>query len=131
MHEDASDTQLLPSPQHDDSTQKKPAWLRCRVCTRRIVLVSDRLSFDGAHCHRFLNPHGVSYEIALYHDAPGCTHEHEASEYFSWFPGFTWRIALCSGCAMHLGWAFECIGTPGVGEPTSFHGLIANRLRAG
>lgn len=112
-------------------TRRRSAWLCCRACGRRIAPAGAAMSFDGAHRHRFLNPHGFDFEIGLYAEAPGCIHEGPATEYFSWFPGFEWRIALCAGCRAHLGWAFGCVGPPGAGEPDAFHGLIVERLQPG
>lgn len=128
MHEDGPGTAIAPAPEREATTQREPAWLRCRVCGRRIARADDGASFDGGQHHRFINPSGIAFRIALFRDAPGCRHDDVATEYFSWFPGYTWRIALCNGCASHLGWAFECIGEPGIGEPSAFHGLIEDRL---
>lgn len=104
------------------------AWLCCAACEQRIARREDAVSFDGGHQHRFINPEQHTFRIGLYAWAPGCGHVGTASEYFSWFPGYTWRIALCSNCGEHLGWEFCCVGPPGAGEPTGFHGLILDRL---
>lgn len=111
------------------AAQRRRAWLRCRVCDAPIVLAAAAVSFDGAHRHRFSNPAGFDYTIGLYDDAPGCVHDGAPTEYFSWFPGFTWRVARCAACRAHLGWWFECVGRPGLGEPPDFHGLILAQLR--
>lgn len=108
-----------------------PAWLVCRVCERPIVLAVAAVSFDGAHRHRFSNPAELAFEIGLFDEAPGCVHEGAPTEHYSWFPGYTWRVAVCGGCRAHLGWGFECVGSPGPGEPPDFHGLILDRLRTG
>ncbi|MGI9335848.1 MAG: cereblon family protein [Gammaproteobacteria bacterium] len=121
----------LESPAVEDDTPapERARWLCCHVCRTCIVLATARMSFDGGHTHRFINPGGIAFQIALFDDAPGCSHEGEPTEYFSWFPGYTWRIAACSQCSAHLGWSFQCIGPPGAGEPAGFHGLILGRLR--
>ena len=108
-----------------------PPWLLCRLCSHRITEAVAAVSFDGAHRHAFSNPAGLTFTIGVFDHAPGCVHEGEATEYYSWFPGYAWRIARCGGCRSHLGWCFECIGTPGPGEPPDFHALILDRLRAG
>jgi hypothetical protein len=45
----------------------------------------------------------------------------EPSEYYPWFPGYAWQIAVCRGCRAHLGWLFRA-------EGDVFFGLILNRL---
>lgn len=40
---------------------------------------------------------------------------------FSWFPGYSWQITLCSACHHHLGWKFLAIKESVV--PKSFFGL--------
>lgn len=111
-------------------SQTGPNWLCCRVCEHRIVLEDAGVSFDGGHTHRFINPHGLAFEIGLFDHASGCVHEGETVEFFSWFPGYTWRIALCGGCRAHLGWSFESIGAAGIGEPVEFDGIIIDRVRS-
>ena len=113
-----------------DETRRRPrrAWLRCRLCGHRVAPADAAISFDAGHEHRFTNPHGYAFRIGLFAEAPGCVHDGAATEYFSWFPGYAWRIASCGGCRSHLGWSFECIGAPGPGEPDGFHGLVRARL---
>lgn len=125
----ASTTHVKPSAEKTYKRQPS-SWLCCRVCSNRIVLSTARVSFDAGHTHRFINPHGFEFRIGLFDDAPGCRHEGESTEYFSWFPGYTWRIALCAACRARLGWVFECIGRPGPGEPEGFYGLVVERLQA-
>ena len=110
---------------------RAPAWLHCRVCSHRVTPADSAISFDGDRRHRFRNPAGLAFVIVLHDEAPGCVAEGEASEYWSWFPGYAWCVAVCAGCRFHLGWRFECVGPPGVGEPDGFHGLIEDRLRPG
>ncbi|MCB1745345.1 MAG: hypothetical protein KDK91_33565 [Gammaproteobacteria bacterium] len=108
---------------------RRPAWLVCQLCSHRITALSAAISFDGAHEHRFTNPAGLTFLIILQRRAPGCVEEGNGSEYWSWFPGYTWRVTACGGCGLHLGWLFDCIGRPGQGEPERFHAVIAERLR--
>ena len=49
-------------------------------------------------------------------------HAGEPTTEHSWFPGYTWRIALCSRCRNHLGWLFQ-------GHGEGFYGLILTQLR--
>lgn len=75
---------------------------------------------NGAHRHTLCNPHGLVFEIGCFTEAPGCATVGGASEFFSWFPGYAWRIAVCRGCTAHLGWAY--------GSGPAFWGLISDRL---
>jgi len=124
------DVQVLERPEARDRARQAvaPGWLRCRTCGHRVAPLSAATSFDGGHGHCFSNPHGYRFRIRLFAAAPGCVHEGAATEYFSWFPGYAWRVACCGGCCTHLGWEFSCIGAPGPGEPGGFHGLIGARL---
>lgn len=67
----------------------------------------------------FVNPHGHVFEVGCFATA----HVRSigpASHFFSWFPGYAWRVALCPGCGAHLGWAY--------GDDAGFFGLILPRL---
>jgi filamentous hemagglutinin family protein len=93
----------------------------CRVCLHRISTVEKQISVDGAHTHTFFNPAGIVFEIICFSMAPGCAVYGNASSEFSWFSGFTWRLALCANCRTHLGWFFES-------SDSSFFGLILKKL---
>jgi hypothetical protein len=94
---------------------------RCRSCGHPITSPTARAAVDGAHEHTRINPAGIEYRIGCFHAAPGCAVVGEETEFYSWFPGHAWRIAICRGCSAHLGWAFRA------GE-RRFHGLIVERL---
>ena len=76
----------------------------------------------GAHEHTFVNPHGIEHHIACFALAPGCAYAGAPESAFSWFPGFTWQIAVCGQCHALLGWIFRNAGE-------QFHGLITTALR--
>ena len=76
----------------------------------------------GSHTHTFFNPAGIVFELGCFQGAPGCLVVGEPSFEFTWFPGHTWRIALCRQCQMHLGWLF-------VNQDAFFHALILSKLR--
>jgi len=95
------------------------AWFVCGTCGRGVARYSD---WRGEGSRRTCaNPHGLVFEISLFHAAPGCVAVGEKSGEFSWYPGHLWRAAICGGCAAHLGWRFE-------GE-SLFWGLIEGALR--
>ena len=54
------------------------------------------------------------------HLAPGAAPAGGASDEFTWFPGYSWRIALCRDCGRHMGWQF-------LGDD-DFFGLIKTHL---
>lgn len=95
--------------------------LRCVACSAPITTEAARTEITGAHEHHFVNPHGHDFHIGCFARAPGISPLGAATLHFSWFPGAPWRVGVCSGCRLHLGWAF--------GVPVEFFGLIVNRLR--
>jgi len=96
--------------------------LRCAVCDHRITDAAYRTERGGAHEHTFVNPHGIAHHIGCFVAAPGCAYQGTTEEAFSWFPGWSWQIAICNQCHTHLGWIFRCAGE-------QFHGLILSALR--
>ena len=96
--------------------------LRCAACEHRITERGYRTEMGGGHEHVFVNPAGISFRVGCFAAAPGCVHVGEPSDVFSWFPGWTWQIAVCGVCRAHLGWLFRCAGD-------QFHGLIVTALR--
>jgi hypothetical protein len=94
--------------------------LRCAHCSHVVAPIAARVEMNGAHRHTFCNPAGHVFDLGCFTEAPGCTAIGEASEFFSWFPGYAWRVGVCRGCTAHLGWAYG-------GRP-DFWGLIVDRL---
>ncbi|XP_027051393.1 protein cereblon-like isoform X1 [Pocillopora damicornis] len=54
----------------------------------------------------FKNPHGQHFELITVTSA-NIKSLGEAFEEHSWFPGYAWRVAVCSQCGVHMGWSFE------------------------
>jgi hypothetical protein len=96
--------------------------LRCAICDHRITDRAHRSERNGAHEHTFVNPGGFLFRIGCFVAAAGCKHVGDTSTAFSWFPGWTWQIAICGGCRAHVGWIFRSGGE-------QFHGLILAALR--
>lgn len=94
--------------------------LRCRHCGHVITEPAARMEIAGQHRHCFSNPHGIEFQIGCFQAAPGLVCEGGASDFWTWFPGYRWRVGLCSQCGLHLGWCFEGSGR--------FYGLILARL---
>jgi hypothetical protein len=108
------------SPQDTDDAHKKE-FLRCANCQYPITRKTDRIEINEKHQHVFANPHGYIYQIGCFVQAPGCVIIGEETSQFSWFPGYTWQIALCGRCLTLLGWAFRS-------NESLFYGLILDRL---
>ena len=101
--------------------QPEDRWLYCRTCGAAIVHKSERILMLGAHRHTLTNPSGLTFNIACFRSVAGCTHVGIESDEYTWFPGYAWIFALCSGCGNHLGWRFR-------GGGKQFHGLILDQL---
>jgi hypothetical protein len=78
---------------------------------------------NGAHEHVVFNPAGIVFRIVCFAKAPGTLDIGPASDQFSWFKGYDWRLCLCGSCRTHLGWTYA-----GAVPPAGFHGLIRPRL---
>ena len=103
----------------DTDTDKK---FLCRQCLQVISSPKECIELQGSHKHTFANPQGIIYEIGCFKNAMGCGYTGTLTNEYTWFRGFSWKIALCSLCLTHLGWLFIS------SEGTSFNGLILNRL---
>lgn len=99
-----------------------PESLVCRECRHVITRTTERVSVQGTHAHTFANPAGILFQIGCFQSAMGCTCVGAATEQWSWFSGFSWRVAVCRACMSHLGWQYTRAGG------ASFYGLILNRL---
>jgi len=122
------DQQRLPASLRVRSRQaslehkKATPMLRCIGCRVIITSPDEAIEIAGNHYHTCTNPHGFSYTIACFAQAPGVRTETAPVHEHSWFPGYTWQITVCQACRLHLGWRFS-----GASE---FFGLILNRLVA-
>jgi hypothetical protein len=113
---------LVEKETKDKTSSKDEEYILCRQCHWVITSPTERIEVQGSHQHTFANPAGIIYQIGCFRSANGCGHVGSAKEEWSWFKGFSWRIAVCGKCLEHLGWRFESSGNE------SFHGLILNRL---
>jgi len=96
--------------------------LVCAACGHRITDDDHRIEMNGAHEHAFVNPAGFDFHIGCFNAAPGCAHVGDTETAFSWFPGFSWQVAICAQCRAHVGWIYRNAGE-------QFHGLILAALR--
>lgn len=104
-----------------ESVPKDERRLFCATCRNLITSQDDRISVHDGQEHTFTNPHGYVFHIGCFRDTRGCAHIGDRMSAWSWFRGFTWRVALCGDCNTHLGWLFEA-------PDERFHGLILSRL---
>ena len=110
----------------ENKTEKKESdedeFFLCGQCLQIITSTVERVKINEKHLHTFANPHGIIYEIGCFKTAIGCGYTGPVTAEWSWFDGFSWKIALCSKCLIHLGWFFISNANE------SFNGLIINRL---
>lgn len=104
----------------DDDDDKSP-WLLCSRCGNRVTKERYSLKVNSKSEHTFFNPQGVVFNISCFKRAEGCALYGEPTTEFSWFGGYRWQYALCSGCHLHLGWRY-------ISSESSFFGLIRNLL---
>jgi len=97
-------------------------YILCRQCLNIITSSAERIEVHGAHQHTFANPHGIVFEIGCFRNVIGCGYAGPSSDEFTWFMGYSWRVAVCFKCLTHLGWLFTSAGHD------SFNGLILDRL---
>ena len=121
LREDKESASDIDEIQREDEEDKPEEGLFCRHCGHQITSAKFSIEVDGSHNHTFFNPAGIIYEIRCFSKAAGCLNQGPASSEFAWFAGYTWQIATCSLCTVHLGWYFSS------GE-SSFFGLIAKNL---
>ncbi len=95
----------------DKTVDEYEDLILCRQCNLPITRPAERIDKDGSHRHTFANPHGIVYEIGCFRTAIGCGYSGPASDEFTWFKGYDWRIAVCRACLTHLGWLFSSAGS--------------------
>lgn len=99
-------------------------FLRCATCKYPITQETDRIHINEKHEHVFANPDGYVFHIGCFAKAPGCFVYGEKTSYFTWFPGYTWQMAICAQCVHLLGWAYQS-------HEHQFYGLIVDKLISG
>jgi hypothetical protein len=106
----------VPDLYRDASNDEGDDSLRCGSCGFEIARRRDRIEMSGAHEHTFVNPAGAVFGIGCFREAAGCAEVGDEEATFTWFPGWSWQIAVCRR------WRFRL-------APDAFHGLILARLR--
>ena len=116
----ASDEIKLGRKPEGDAFAEKEKRLLCRFCLEPVTDNSQKTTSLGRFVHCRTNPAGFTFEFGCYADAPGCSTVGEATTEHTWFPGHSWKLAVCRSCGEHLGWSFR--------GDASFYGLILDRL---
>lgn len=106
----------------NEDTSDRGDLVYCNTCSQPVARKSDATSINGSHAHYCTNPYGIRFHVGCFADALGCDLSGQPTSADTWFPGFKWRLASCSGCRMHLGWYFER-------GREYFYGLILDRIR--
>jgi hypothetical protein len=105
----------------EKKTEEKEESIICKNCRNEITTVGYSIAVSGQHAHIFKNPLGVTFHIGCFSKAWGSFIYGIPTYEATWFPGFTWCIAVCANCFTHLGWYYQS-GTE------SFYGLIMANL---
>ena len=106
----------------DDEQRPKNGLLFCAACSHVIGHVADRIEVDGTFEHTCTNPFGFVHRFGCHREAPGCAISGRRQAADSWFEGFSWRLAVCGSCNVHMGWLFE-------NASRQFFGLILDRIQ--
>ncbi|XP_076336827.1 protein cereblon-like isoform X3 [Tachypleus tridentatus] len=112
------------------SMLKRYRTLCCRntMCNMDIANRYDTfsMSLEGPQ-GTYVNPSGYVHEIITTYKARGLSLFGSPSTEQSWFPGYAWTAASCSGCDNHVGWKFTTTNCKL--EPQQFWGLCRASLR--
>ncbi|VAH63497.1 unnamed protein product [Triticum turgidum subsp. durum] len=84
--------------------------VRCRNCLALIARRSDMVipsSVDQCGPHVMPLLYKGAQEVITVHNTSGLALHGNPSDAHSWFPGYTWTIALCAACESNIGWLFR------------------------
>ncbi|XP_052752757.1 protein cereblon isoform X2 [Galleria mellonella] len=84
------------------------------------------MSSEGVHSN-YTNLGGYMHDIVTVSTAINTELNGAPSAEYSWFPGYTWTIALCVGCMAHVGWRFDALKRNL--RPQRFYGLCRNHVQ--
>ena len=116
---------ISPEIDTDEAEEEIPEeeeYILCGQCRQAITRPVDRMMVQGLHRHTFANPHGLVFDIGCFKTTRGCGYTGQATDEFTWFAGYSWRLCFCSMCLTHLGWLFISKNAD------AFHGLVLERL---
>ena len=104
----------------EQSDTKRLNRLLCLNCRQVITDQGKCIEIQGANTHRCVNTAAINYLFSCFSEANGCLVTEKPSYEHTWFSGYSWQIANCCNCNIHLGWFF-------IGE-IPFYGLILDRM---
>jgi len=113
--------ELLTSGKLRPEEESEEKWVRCRKCSCKIALLTDKININHTNLHIFKNPSGIIFRIICFSNAPGSINISNYTEENTWFKGYLWSISICRACNNHLGWHYNS-------GNEEFYGLIADRL---
>lgn len=101
----------------------------CMACNKEIANSQDVITMtkdgvEASYCNQNGFVHGTVTVSSI--DEESLFIEEQASTKFSWFPGYSWRIAYCNQCGRHKGWKFKAVKRDL--QPDSFYGLSRNSV---
>lgn len=106
-----------------EEQQSNPGRRLCCIhCQSAITTEKDKIEVNSRHTFQVTNPSGINFNVACFKSAWGCGIYGEATDLYTWFPGFSWQYAYCLSCEEHLGWYYEN------SSKQHFFGLIAEKL---
>lgn len=106
----------------EDGQSEPGRRLCCGHCQAAITTENDKIEVNSRHTFQLTNPSSINFNVACFKDAWGCGIYGEATDIYSWFPGFSWQFAYCLGCDEHLGWYYQN------SSEQHFFGLVADKL---
>jgi hypothetical protein len=112
--------EIGPETDNQEKTEREHLIL-CKFCGNHITSPKEIIEIGDNHSHTFSNPAGKTFIIGCFLTAIGCLNYGDSTTEYTWFPGFNWCYALCSGCHSHIGWFYKS-------NKNSFYGLILNSL---
>ncbi|KAL0879144.1 hypothetical protein ABMA27_002939 [Loxostege sticticalis] len=102
--------------------------LCCSSCMTEIARREHifAMSSEGVHSN-YTNLGGYMHDIVTVSRAGQITLDGAPSAEYSWFPGYTWTIALCATCTHHVGWRFDAMKARL--RPAQFYALCRNSVQ--
>jgi cereblon len=85
-------------------------YFKCKRCNNSIACYGDIFAMAKGNVNaNYCNPAGYIHETLTVQKTieNALQMVDRPSTDFSWFPGYSWQIAICSKCSTHVGWKFS------------------------